>query len=676
MAMTSAEAIPGSAATSVGSKTVGVKDIFGEGTPVASVVNPTQPDVPRVEVDETGRRARPYEPPSDQVPAQDPAKESTRETSGVYLAFSGGGWNSHSFLAGMVAGALDAYSREKGNRSLNALFKNVDGISANSGGAWFLTQLAYSKRFRDAFQSLRSTNNYNSTGFNGQTRALFGPAIPGHVIASSISLAIKQKLQAALGPLAPDNAVDTIVSVLQSSGALEAIQLLGPGAVSTGFDWPKFVEQYVYAPYGIYDEIKNLTLGSQRNDWASSKKLIIASAVQSKPAMIQRRGGSYVLTKANSTIPNNDAFALPLSFVSSGTSASASSAYTLEMVASRRVPAPLSLDHVQTDLSGEVESRITDNLIGFDGSLRDRVRARSVGVIEAAIASSSFAAAAATPSIYPRVSIDSSLYSFSTDKIAYALADILKKMSPSVEFESLDIESSGFYGSGGTARQAINRVNQKKAARLADGGYADNTSVANVLRHIQDVEGVVAPFEITLFMNTDSDPLTGIRMRTDAKGGLTSFLLPADVTALFGNKNGSHTDGLTVASLVPGSSRSVSPRVFKDDAFYTRSGVRVEPRFVYNAAHVGIQIQGYRLRVETVSNRSFGIAGGQKGFVNLFVASNKKSLAGPKTNAILDAYDNNFTYYRDAIANQSNGSGYGYPFLKEAFDLVPDFKGE
>jgi len=106
-------------------------------------------------------------------------QEGEGDNDDVYLAFSGGGWNSHSMLAGMIAGMLDGMHNERRNemarRSLLRLFHNVEGISANSGGSWFLTQLAYSDPFSESFESPREVNAYNTTGFNGQTRNLFRP---------------------------------------------------------------------------------------------------------------------------------------------------------------------------------------------------------------------------------------------------------------------------------------------------------------------------------------------------------------------------------------------------------------------------------------------------------------------------------------------------------------------
>ena len=56
-----------------------------------------------------------------------------------YFSFSGGGFNSHSFLAGMISGSLDSLHKSGRIRDIGLLTRSVDGFSANSGGSWFLS---------------------------------------------------------------------------------------------------------------------------------------------------------------------------------------------------------------------------------------------------------------------------------------------------------------------------------------------------------------------------------------------------------------------------------------------------------------------------------------------------------------------------------------------------------
>ena len=58
------------------------------------------------------------------------------------VSFSAGGFNTHSMLAGMTAGLIDALADRGRIRDLGLAVDNVDTFSSNSGGAWFMSQLA------------------------------------------------------------------------------------------------------------------------------------------------------------------------------------------------------------------------------------------------------------------------------------------------------------------------------------------------------------------------------------------------------------------------------------------------------------------------------------------------------------------------------------------------------
>jgi hypothetical protein len=91
-----------------------------------------------------------------------------------FLGISGGGWNSHSIASGLISGSLAGLSKQI-NKSvdLKTFTGDIDGLSANSGGSWFLSQIAYSSVFRVALESESGRNNWNSTGYNGQVAILF-----------------------------------------------------------------------------------------------------------------------------------------------------------------------------------------------------------------------------------------------------------------------------------------------------------------------------------------------------------------------------------------------------------------------------------------------------------------------------------------------------------------------
>ena len=63
-------------------------------------------------------------------------------TTAVHVAFAGGGWRAHTGHAGWTMSLL-----EDGAYTLDQVFGNVQTLSSNSGGTWFMNMLAYSAAF-------------------------------------------------------------------------------------------------------------------------------------------------------------------------------------------------------------------------------------------------------------------------------------------------------------------------------------------------------------------------------------------------------------------------------------------------------------------------------------------------------------------------------------------------
>ena len=84
----------------------------------------------------------------------------------IYIAISGGGFHSHTAMSAWISGILHHSELE----SLEQIFENVRGISANSGGSWFMSHLGYSNAFVKSLledsQSEKST--WSSSGYLGK----------------------------------------------------------------------------------------------------------------------------------------------------------------------------------------------------------------------------------------------------------------------------------------------------------------------------------------------------------------------------------------------------------------------------------------------------------------------------------------------------------------------------
>jgi hypothetical protein len=179
---------------------------------------------------------------------------------------------------------------------------------------------------------------------------------------------------------------------------------------------------------------------------------------------------------------------------------------------------------------------------------------------------------------------------------------------------------------------------------------------------VQQEEGIDNPFQITLFkqgsQGGDSDDITGVPISRH-------FDIPVDLALLFGiegsysnNKYDSNNDDVIDFESL-GNFGVPTKKVFQHNAW---SGVS-RPDWEFDDGKV--RVDYFELDVTTVDNDAFGIAGGQQGKLHLFVAVHMDAWAAPLKPSHLNSYDENFTVYRDAIANQG-----GYEHIKDAFGLA------
>ena len=77
-----------------------------------------------------------------------------------------------------------------------------------------------------------------------------------------------------------------------------------------------------------------------------------------------------------------------------------------------------------------------------------------------------------------------------------------------------------------------------------------------------------------------------------------------------------------------------------------------------------VRIDYFDLDVTTVDNNAFGIEGGQEGKLHVFVSAHMDTWVAPLKPSFLDAYDENFSVYRD---DREHG---GYEHIKDAFGIA------
>lgn len=561
-----------------------------------------------------------------------------------WLSFSGGGWNSHSLLAGLFAGALDRIEQQgtEARFALGDLMRYVKGISANSGGSWFLSQLAYSSRFLDQFDTINDRDNYTTTGYNGAVRRIISslPSIGlGTEVGASLKL-IRDWLVANFGANNP-----TLAPTLDWIEFLgKALRFLG----SNAFDWRPFVEELVFRPFGMNSELAAVGLDDPRQAWAFSKDLVIATAAATSPAVLETTIGATIDSTLVAATPTlSGAQTRPLGIVS------------------RRIPSgdlQVFLDNPGTDPMSINYS--SDRMISPPDPLNVNVSlpvgmASDLGVIDATVASSSALALLAQPRAF-------TIAGNEVGPIERTLASGFQRLSPLAQFrdgvlmgQPVSLIDRFKMPASQTLSSAFDTRYQQAAAlrqlRLMDGGYADNTSASSMLRQIQQDQGTSRPFDLTIFVNSSEDPLTGVRMPIGpGTTQLSSYRVPRDVSLLFGRNSGGvdALSGMLVQGPFPAPmvNQVPSPQIFKVDAW------RGETQPEWQFRRDSVSIQYFDLNVTTVANRQFGISAGQAGRVRLFISNNSESFAAPRDLPMLQEYDQNYSFARAAIRDAGGGA--------------------
>lgn len=551
----------------------------------------------------------------------------------IYTCFSGGGWNSHSFLAGMISGSLDAQEKEGKGRSLATLLQNLEGISANSGGTWFLTQLAFSEPFRKQFETLSETNNYKTTGFGGQTRRLFAAAPKTYP--SVLNLPRVRSLLKSEGiNLLPNSPVQKAVGYLNYY--LNLVNTIG----QSDLNWYNLVEGLVYKPYNMNSTLRTMGLNGTRQSWAKNKDLLYGTAFFNAPVVMENQSLHTVLSRVTNAGVNTRSQFTPVTI-------------------SSEVITPDSNPVCKVLLGGGNASLeiSNSNPLGpkaISKSLASSLSANELNVMDASIASSSAGAMVASPNSWAQRYIPSENRRWLRNN----LGEFAKGLAPIAQLSGGSLKMPRSLPKSTKLSDSVSRLSDGMYTRFADGGYVDNIAATNMLRHIQDTDGTAKPFKLTLFSNNSNDPVTGIRMKT-GPNQLSSFTLPSDVTGLFGNTDGLNNDQDLITFPDGGFNIQVpSNKIFDPSAWNNQAPL-------WSTKQGDIDISYFKLNVTTVANKAFGIKAGQSGIVNLFVANNRNSGPGPVKPHILNSYDNNFDIYRAAIS-----SGGAYPFIKEAFGLA------
>lgn len=529
-----------------------------------------------------------------------------------YLAFSGGGFNTHSMLAGMLAGTLDGLDNERQVRDVSLLTREIDGISANSGGSWFLTQLAFSPEFINQFESSTTADKYNTTGYNGQIYDIY-----------------QNK--------PPETADQKTTAKLLSASSFETIQAWFSLLGKTGFDWRAFNEDIVFAPFGMTEILTNAKFNDPRqNEWATHKDIIVASSMQASPTVLDSIGilDDTLFAKASSSTIPAEAQVFPLTFTSNFKSDQS----TFE--ASASIPAgPNKIFYSASALVDEPKP--------VDFPIDTQFEASDLSVLDVSAASSSALGLLASPTSYKSI-LSNELENLSSG-IINQLANGLRDLAPLATFSDEKISMPATLPDNSSVESQFEEFATSGFLRLADGAYVDNTSAAHMVKEIQASNSIDKSFTLTIFSNSSSSISDGIKMET-GNGESSDFTVTKEIAALFGNSNGQNNDGNIVNNTTLFNQNSPSPHVFDDEAW---EGVKPEWTYVNGTFDISL----YKLNVTTLENNAFGVKQGQSGEVDVYITRNSDSASAPTGSQTLTAYQDNYNFFRDAL-NKSGGAKY------------------
>jgi len=540
----------------------------------------------------------------------------------VYLAFSGGGWHSHTAMAGWLAGMLEASKEQDCDyKDLNDIFHNVSAIAANSGGSWFMTQLAWSNDFRVGLESNYAT--WATDGFLGQTEYLFfgegTEPVPADLCeretAPGSSAAFTDPCEYSLFE------ESCIISGLTGSESL---------------NWQELVEGVVYCPYNMNNTLDAVALSDtgSRQTWSGGKDLLVASALLADTVVLEAWDSYNELYNLE---PDSGQFILEQVFTP---------LYFSSIDSGRSAPALLGEGDMTAEY-GEYSYWEGDYVWSNPQSFSATTSA-DVSVIEATVASSAAAAAVAS-----QQALSQAGYGSLSGELSYYGADL----APSVRFTD-----AGLIFPGGVRPANRETLSDERYARTADGGYVDNTAVGYLLRHMADNGPLEEGFEVVLFMNNTSDT-------NRAVGGHD---LPESVAVLFGVESSAPEPidcGPKQSAFCSGFCVCVPKNtIFELD---TEDGGGTSEIWSHSAASPStakptdeVALRYLTIDVKTVEEGLFGLPDAVSGTLHLFTNEHFNSSAMPSTQEIQNSYKDVYDVTREAVRDYE-----GYTQLGSALGL-------
>ena len=501
----------------------------------------------------------------------------------IDLAFSGGGFYA---LNNHAAYLMAATSNSK--KDLAGAMQHVRGLSGNSGGSWFLTLMGWSKPFADSI-SAGDVKAWQTTGYLGQLEAIYDFA----------ETKCPEKYKALCPYLSP-------LALLVLSGGGEELE------------WEEVVENLVYAPYGAGKTLADTTLTSPRNPWAKDKSLSFATALLTQQAVLNQRPALELLHKGFYSMDSKPSAAMT-------TSAALVSPGAGDQMRSRLLAGPATLSY-----GGNVNKPTT----GLENAQAlNPLNTDSLPISQAAAASSAAGASGASVAAVEALKIPD----FTAPELSY----LVRNLAPAFQLDSMTY-SGPEIPPGDNAKALASG----KYARFADGGYGDNSSVAQAVSSLQGNKPG-EDFDIVLFDDAAPEPVS-------TPSG-ESYGLGDSGAKLFGYKNDS---GVSQECFGKECVSVPSSQLFPSSA-----ALNTRPKWEYREGDIGMSYSEYD--VTTMDNEAFGVKAGTSGKIHIFSTFSGAEIVPLKI-------DDFKTYDRlmDVISGGISHHG-GWKYLQAALGLEP-----
>lgn len=530
----------------------------------------------------------------------------TSSTDNIHVAFAGGGWRAHTAHTAWTMSLLG----NNGNK-LDTVFEHVESIGSNSGGSWFSTMLMYSPKFVTDIEKPGALDTWGNTSSDGGW------------------LGGQQKLF--------DAANSTIYECHKLSGDAFAACVFKYYGNAT--EWDKIVENIVFKDYPLNSQ----TLNSPHQKWAINKPLLLAGSLLTNNVVLNRSYDgiidrtyyeNYYQMCLSSKVELNgkdggkcqgnptSADVTPVTFSSTPTSSGMTAPPFLSASSSE-----FNIGYSQTLSDPKKETK----------SIKKSLTTDDIPVVIAAATSSAALGFAASKNISG---------DWYESYVAEDLALNFSLLNPSVQYTGVD-------------GKPFDYLVKNHIVRIADGGAADNSGVAQLIPFLQQNEKA-SDFNIVAFDNVQGPPfLTGVN---GAQAG-------SDIALLFGkglcidNKfcSGFNCDGvcITVPELQIFEETSLnSPVTWSYPSKNEPIKYKNTPKLIYT-----------KYKVTTTANSNFGIKAGSTGYLHAFTCYYPDAATIPQDNTIdgsFKAYNNMMHFINNGLKANNNE---GLTYLEKAMGI-------